>query len=84
MAPSVAAPRRTTVEAGGGLRGEPALADAGLAAEQEERAVALAGALGRLAQPGELVRPADQRSPLAHLGISLGRDTAPGALRTSG
>ena len=58
---------------GGRLFGEPALADAGLAAEQDDRAGALAGALDRLAEPGELGRPADERGPRRSSRVSLGR-----------
>ena len=78
MAPSEADPPEDAIEAGGGLGGQRALADPGLAAEQDDRALALAGPLGRLVQPGELVRPPDQQSPLTHLKSSLG--AKPGAL----
>ena len=60
------------VEAGGDLGGEGALADPRLAGQQDDRAVALPGPLGRLVQLGELVRPSDQQFSLAHGDFSLG------------
>jgi hypothetical protein len=49
-----------------GLLGQPALAGARLAAEQEQGAGAFAGALECLADPAQLCLPSDQRDPRNH------------------
>ena len=59
--PSVAEPQRTRSKPAAASAARRALADPGLAAEQDDRALARAGPLGRLVQPGELIRPPDQR-----------------------
>jgi hypothetical protein len=66
-----------------GFLGEAALADPGLAGEEQERAVPFLRSLDTLTQAGELLRPSDQRRLRAHRQASLGA-TRGATLQTGG